>query len=247
MSLAAPMLISDQDIRSTTTVKSGLRFGQQAKSPDGRTFAFGQNGSASVTLAPGKLAQGAVSTANHINRTGATYAAGSTQVAFTLGATAVTAGQYNDGYLVVNAGTGVGQAVPVAGHTTLTSAGGVITVNLLDGLYVTTAVADSKFSLFPNIYSAALIASQAAATSVLPLGVPLVSIVASALGWFQTGGEASVLANGTPALGSGVIPSATTDGAVDVELAASVTARVGIMAVTAVSTEYRPVILTIAN
>jgi hypothetical protein len=244
MALSASMQITDQDARTPSTTKGSQRYGQTAATSDGRLFAYTANGSASLALAPGKLAQGAVSTANHINRTGVTATVGQQTVTFAVGATAVTANQYQDGYLVVNAGTGAGQALLISGNTSASSSGSP-TVNLKDAFTTATAVADSKFILHPNIWSAALIAASASATSVLPVGVPMVSIPASNYGWFQIGGSAAVLANGTPALGSGVIPSATTDGAVDVELAASVTARVGIMMVTAVSTEYRPVFLTI--
>lgn len=247
MALAAQLQISDQDTRSVATAKASLKFGQLAQTSDGKTWAYGLNGNATTTaLAPGKLCQGAVSTANHVNRTGVTAVAGQQQVTFAVGATAVTANQYQDGQLVVNAGTGLGQALTISGNTSALSSGSP-TINLTDPIITATAVADSKFSLHPNLWSAAVIASQAAATSVLPAGVPTISIPAANYGWFQVGGPAAVLANGTPALGSGVIPSATTDGAVDVEGASTVTARVGYMMITAVSTEYRPVYLTIAS
>lgn len=246
MALSMHAQVTDQDVRTTATSKGAMRFGQIARTSDGRVFCYGLNGSASVALSPGKLAQGAVSTANHINRTGVTLAANATQATFAVGATAVTSNQYLEGYLVVNAGTGAGQALLISGNTSAVSSGSP-TVNLKDAVITATSVSDSKFSLHPHPYSAALIAASASATSVLPVGVPTVSVPASAYAWFQVGGLASVLANGTPALGSGVIPSATTDGAVDVEAAATVTGRVGIMAVTAVSTEYRPVLLTIQD
>lgn len=244
MALSAGLQITDQDARTASTVKGAARYGQTAMTSDGRLFQYAANGSTSVALAPGKLAQGAVSTANHVNRTGVTATVGQQTVTFAVGATAVTANQYQDGYLVVNAGTGAGQALLISGNTSASSSGSP-TVNLKDAFTTATAVADSKFSLHPNPWSAALIAASASATSVLPAGVPLVSMPASGFGWLQVGGPASVLANGTPALGSGVIPSATTDGAVDVEATTTVTARVGLMMITAVSTEYRPVLLTI--
>lgn len=247
MALSAYGSITDQDVRSVSTSKGGAKYGQVAPTSDGKLWAYGLNGNATVTaLAPGKLMQGAVSTANHINRTGVTAAAGVNTVTFAVGATAVTSNQYQDGYLVVNAGTGAGQALLISGNTSALTSGSP-TVNLKDAIITATAVADSKFSLHPNLWSACLIASQAASTSVLPVGVPAISVPAASYAWFQVGGAASVLANGTPALGSGVIASATTDGAVDVEAAATVTARVGYMMVTAASAEYRPIFLTIAS
>lgn len=248
MSLGSPIQLLDQDIRSTSLNQGGEQFGQSATTSDGRTFAYGLNGSASVALSPGQLAQGAISVANHVNRNGITATAGTQQVAFTVGNTAVTTNQYQGGYLVVNAGTGAGQALLIAGNTAVTgSSGGTTTVNLQDEVITATSSSDSKFSLFPHIYSAGLIASHTTPLAVLPLGVPVVSLPASSYGWFQTGGEASVLANGTPGIGVAVIPSATTDGAVDVSTAASFQNTIGYMAIIAVSTQYYPVILTIAT
>lgn len=245
MGLIARAQLTDQDIRSTAAVQGGMTLGQVMETSDGRSFAFGLNGSGSSTaLAPGKLSQGAFSVANHVNRTGATYVAGTNQVSFTLGATAATADQYKDGYFYVNAGTGAGQLLQVNGNTSASSSG-TITVSLDDALIVATAVADSKFSLQPNAYSACVIAASGSATALIPVGVPIVSIPDTYYGWFQIGGPAAVLANGTPAVGGSVIPSATTSGAVDVDGAASVQPKVGYTLITAVSTEYRAVQLTI--
>lgn len=244
MPLQSAIQVTDQDIRSVSATVGGETLGQRAVTGDGRAYRYGLNGNASTALAPGKLMQGAVSVANHTNRTGVTTVAGQAQVTFAVGNTSVTADQYADGYLVVNAGTGAGQALLISGNTAV-SGNGSPTVSLADAIITATAVSDSKFSLVPHPYSAAIIASQAASTSVLPVGVPQISVPGANYAWFQTEGPASVLANGTPALASGVIASATTDGAVDVEAAATVTPRVGYMMITAVTTEYKQVWLTI--
>jgi hypothetical protein len=252
--IAGALVISDQDTRSTSTSLGGEYIGQIAKTADGRTWRYGQNGSTSTALSPGKLAQfdfsGAVK-ANHLNRTGTTQVAGDLSVTFAVGATAVAADQYRGGYLVVNAGTGAGQNLLIRGNTKAGSSGSPV-VYLKDAIITATSVTDSKFSLVPNIYSAALIAASGSPTAVVPLGVPTVSIAASAAafpggtnGWFQVGGPAAVLANGTPASGGSVIPSATTDGAVDVDGASSVQPKVGYMINTGVSGEYRQVFLTV--
>lgn len=245
MPLGARIQLVDQDIRSTSTSKGGELLGQVASTPDGRLYAYGFNNTGSSTaLAPGKLCSGAVVTANHVNRTGTTQSAGDQSVTFAVGATAVTADQYAGGYLVVNAGTGAGQALLIKGNTKAASSGSP-TVFLADAIITATAVADSKFSLVPNLYSAALLFASASATALVAAGVPNVSIPDQSYGWLQIAGVASVLANGTPAVGSSVIPSATTDGAVDVDGASSVQPKVGVMTQTAVSTEYRPCFLTI--
>lgn len=244
MALSAQIQITDQDINSVSSTQGGEYLGQIARTVDGRTWVYALNGSASVALSPGKLTQGAVSTANHVNRSFTTYTAGTTQVSVTVGATAVTANQYAGGYLVVNAGTGAGQALLIDGNTACNSSG-TTTVNLADGILVATATSDSKVSLMPNPYSALLISDHTAATSVIPTGVPTVSVAASSYGWFQTGGPAAVLANGTPGAGVAVIPGATTDGSVDIATGAITQPFVGYMLIAAVSTEYRECFLTI--
>lgn len=244
MSLANYYL-TDQDVRSTSTVKGGARFGQTASTADGRTYAFGFNNTGSGTaLAPGKLMQGAVTTANHINQTGVVYAAGVTSMTWTIGNTAVTANQYQDGYFFVNDGTTT-QTLLINSHNT-PAGNGKITINLKDALLVATT-ASSKFSLQPNSWSAALLMAHGSSTSVLPVGVPNVSIPDQSFGWFQVGGTCATLINGTPGAGVMVIPSATTDGAVDVYTNAATQPSVGYMMETGVSTKYNTVNLTIAG
>jgi len=244
MSLAANMQLTDQDVRSTSSVKGAAAFGQVASTSDGRKFAYGKAGASN--LAAGKLHQGAVSTANHVNRTGTTQAAGDQSATFAVGATAVTADQYAGGYLVVNAGTGAGQSLLIRGNTAASSSGSP-TVYLSDTFMSATSSSDSKFSLMPHAYSACIISDHTAATSVIPVGVPSVAVTAAYFAWFQVAGPASVLANGTPGVGVGVIPGATTDGSVDVEATTSVQPRVGYGLITAVSTEYRSVFLTVPH
>lgn len=243
MSLTAQVQILDQDTRAISANRGGEAYGQRAYTSDGRGYIYGLAGA--VNLAPGKMTQGAVSATNNVNRTGVTAVAGAQTITFTLGGTA-TADSFAGGYLVVNAGTGAGQACLIAGNTAATAGNSnSVTLFLAEGLFVATAAADSKFSVHPSIYSAILISASASSTTAIPVGVPAVTVTAANYAWFQTTGMCSVLANGTPALASGVIVGATTDGSVDVEGASAVTARVGLMAVAAVSTEYRPVILTI--
>jgi hypothetical protein len=249
--LAGIQIITDQDTRSTSTVLGGEYMGQIAQTNDGRTFRYGQNGSTSTALSPGKLAQGATAVAGHLNKTGATYAAGTSVVTLTVSSTAVTADEYRGGYFNVNAGTGAGQQLLIRGNTKATSTGSP-TVYLKDAIITATLASDSKFSLYPHPYSAAIISDHTAPTTVIPLGVPVVSIAASAAafpggnsGWFQTAGPAAVLANGTIALGVSVIPGATTDGSVDTATGAITQSFVGYTLVASVSTEYRPVFLTI--
>lgn len=244
MSLAAAAQISDQDTRSVSSTQGGLLLGQTLGTNDGRKFAYGLNGNAATTaLSPGKLMQGALTVTNNQNNTGVAAAIGATTITYTTGATAITVNQYAQGYFIVNASTGAGQCLSVVGNTVFASSGSG-TVTLGEGLIVATTTS-SKFSLQPHPYSAVVISSQAASTAIYAVGVPQVSIPAANYGWFQTYGPASVLANGTIAVGAGVIPGATTDGSVDAEGTSSVQPRVGYMLLASVSTEYRAVYLSI--
>lgn len=243
MSLSASIQITDQDLRTVMPTQGGALLGQLAATADGRTFAYGRNGTGGGTaLAPGKLCQGSLSVANDTNRTGVTALAGTKLLTFTLGG-ATTANSYQQGYLIVNAGTGAGQTLLVSGNTP----GTTTTVSLKDAVITATAVADSKFSLVPNEYFANIVTVPGSSTAVFATGVPGVSIPDGNYGWFQVGGTCSVLANGTIAVGAAVIISATTAGAVDTDAGANVNPKVGYMQVASVSTEYRQAFLTINN
>lgn len=246
MPLSANIQITDQDIRTTSTARGGEFLGQPQTTSDGRTYAYGFNNTGSSTaLAPGKLCSGAVVVANHVNQTGIVAAAGTQSLTYTIGATLATQNQYAGGFLVVNAGTGAGQALSIAGNNAAASAGS-ITVNLNDAV-ITATDATSKFSLIPHLYSAALLFASASSLVLLPTGVPNVSIPDQSYGWLQTGGTCSVLANLTPGIGVSVVPSATTAGAVDVNTAALFQNPVGVMQQTAVTAEYRACLLTISS
>lgn len=237
--------LTDQDVRTTSTVKGGARFGQTASTADGRTYAFGFNNTGSGTaLAPGKLMQGAVTTSNHLNQTGVALAVGVNTFTYTIGNTAVTANQYQDGYFFVNDGTTT-QTLLINAHNT-PSGNGTLRVELKDAITVATTTS-SKFSLQPNPWSAALLMAHGSSTSVLPAGVPNVSIPDQSFGWFQIGGPCATLINGTPGQGVLVIPSATTDGAVDVYTNAATQPTVGYMMMTGVSTKYDTVYLAMAE
>lgn len=248
MPLAAAIQVSDQDIRTVSANKGGAQFGQVAQSSDGRYFVYGLNGTGSGTaLAPGKLNQGALSVTNHVNQTGVTVSAGAQQVTYTIGATALTANQYVDGYLYVNTGTGAGQTMEIASHGTSVSGSTAVTFNLFDSVYTTTSVSDSKFSLQPNAYSKVIIEQQGSSTAIIPVGYTAISLPDANYGWFQTGGPCAILTNGTCTVGVPVVPSATTNGAVDINTAALFQSQVGYMMTTSTSTQYQIAYLTIGT
>lgn len=251
MSIAAALHITDQDVRTTSITQGGATLGQQAMTSDGKTYCYAANTSTSLALSAGKLTQGALETANHINRTGVTTVAGQSQVTFAVGATPVSSNQYAQGYLVVNKGTGAGQALLISGNTSAVSSGSP-TINLSDAVITATAVADSKFSLYPNPFSACLIYAHASPNAQVPTGVAPISVAAASTAnpsnyyWSQVGGECSVLADAATwvAAFDGVIASTLTDGAVGIQASATIQPTLGYALDLLVSTEYRPVMLT---
>lgn len=252
MGLSTSVQISDQDVRTTQTSLIGLRLGQLGTSTDGKQYVLSANTSTSLTLIAGKMTQGAAPVANHINRTGVTYTAGTSVVSFAVGATLVSVDQYKQGYLVVNKGTGAGQHLLINGNTAAASSGSP-TVSLKDPIITATLASDSKFSLYPNIYSACLIYAHASPNVTIPTGVPVITVPAATTAlpntyfWNQVGGQAAVLADAATWIGSfdGVIPSTLTDGAIGIQATATVQPSIGYTLDLAVSTEYHPTFLTI--
>ncbi len=246
MGLASNIQITDQDIYQVSATQGMELLGQRATTADGRAFRYGKNGTGgSTALAPGKLAQVATPVTNDTNRTGVTLAAGVSQVTFTLGSTA-TVDQYKQGYLVVNAGTGVGQWLLIAGNTAATAGtSNAITVNLQDQLIAATLASDSKFSLVPNPYSACII--QSATLGAGSAGVPLISVPDTDFAWFQVEGPAAVLSDaGAAAIGAPITYSDDTAGAVGPAETDAVGPTLGYALILGVSAEYRQVFLTIS-
>lgn len=215
--------------------------GVRAVTADGREFRYGLAGASNLAI--GKLAQQPATVANHqVQAVQAAAAAGATSVSVTLGATLATANQYAGGYLVIQDSAGAGASYLISGHPAA-ALSATLVLSLAEP--VTTALTtSSKYSLVPNNYNGMLI--SATTTVDVITGVPGIAVTAAFYGWFQTKGVAAVLGNGTPAQGSGVIPSATTAGATDVEATTTVTPRIGIIVGSAgVSTKYNATNLNI--
>lgn len=176
---------------------------------DGRVFAYAKAGS--VALAPGKLCQAPAPVANHDNLVVAAASAGDEAVTVTLGATAVAADDYAEGFLIIVTGTGAGCAYKIKTHPAA-SASASLKVTLYDKLR-TALDATSRACLIYNPFSGTVI-HPSPPTSKL-VGVPLVSVPIGNYYWSQIAGPTVVLVNGTISNGKKVVASATVDGAVD--------------------------------
>lgn len=244
MPFTSPLQIELQDVRAISSSKQH-KLGQLAYTGDGRVFAYGQAGA--TALAPGKLAQIPAVVANHqalVNT--AAVAVGGTQLILTLGGTAATADQYADGFAIIRdtSTTGAGQALPIVGNSAQTSTTGNVTVNLGEGVGVALTTA-SVVNLELSPYGGMLISDHTVTTERV-MGVPQVSVTAAYYAWFQVRGVSSVLGNGSITKGSGIIPSATTDGAVDIEGTGTITQRLGTALQTGTTAKYNTVFLTIS-
>jgi hypothetical protein len=173
-----------QGLYETSTTKKEC-LGAKRITEDGREFRYGKAGG---TLIAGGATFGVAVTANHVAQaqtSGAANAVGSTNVTVHVGATAVTANQYDDGYLLVHRTTSgtAGMMYPISSHTT--SAGsGTITVTLKEPLEVATYTT-CYLSLIPNPYSSVVEATEIATSYT---GQAFVSCASGSYCWIQTAG-----------------------------------------------------------
>ena len=217
--------------------------GQQFTDGSDRTFRYTLAGG--TTLARGKLAVAPAVVANHLNMSFATApAVDDRSVSITLGATALTADYYADGWLVVQDGTGEGRSYPVEGHPAADSAG-TVTIYLKEGIDTAGALAETNVDLLANDWSGAVISVSDQLDR--PIGVAVVAITNAEYGWLQTGGNCATLIDETIAIGGEVTIGSSTGGAVEL-LDAAGEPPVGICGATGgVDTEYQNIYLTIDN
>ena len=185
------------------------RLGTLRVEADGRKFRYAKAGAA---IAAGKQTSMAVAVAHHINvAIPAAYPIGAVQLSVTVGATAVTADQYADGFLQVNDATGEGHTYRVESNTACDASGTTI-VQLADPLIVALVASTSEVSLIPNPWSAVIINANATDG---PAGCTLRAMTSGYYGWVQTGGLGGYVSDGTPAVGNMLVLSST-DGALEV-------------------------------
>lgn len=221
----APSSIFSSVATAETTV------GARAKTQDGRIFRYCQAGG--TALVQGKLQQASAQIANHQNLAPTASAAiGATQVTVTLGATAATAAQYAGGLLVVTVTPGEGYTYRISSNPAANS-GASLTVTIEDPLLVALTTS-SRIDLIANEYMGAIINPTTASSR--PIGVAVYPIAANQFGWLQTGGPCSALAEGAITVGTALVASTTTAGAV--KALTGVVAPIG-QAITDISTtEY---------
>ncbi len=243
-----PLAYAATDTDPSLVTLTGARF----DTADGREFVLIQNGG--TALVSGNLIQGPVTIgANHQNLVVATAAIGATQVTVTLGGTAVTANQYQGGFLVINAGTGIGQTLRIASHPAQSTTSGTVVLTLEDALKVATLVSDTKGSLILNPYGAPYgvdVRTSGCVVCPTTLTGPIIGVTVSPIpastatvpsyGLIQTKGVVGCLNDANTAIGLDLMHSANTAGAVATYVAAT-SSRVGTSTVAGVTTEVRPI------
>lgn len=149
----------------------------------------------------------------------ATTSSNPATVTVTLGGTAVTANEYQGGYVVVASSTGIGQTLRIASHPAQTSATGNVTITLEDAPNVALTTS-STVNLIPA-HGANVVISPTTATAA-SAGVALYAIPASSYGYLLAKGIVGAVSDASPAgAGEPISPSKTTAGTVTLTVAAT--------------------------
>jgi len=236
--LSGTVQIFENDVTDTTSTQKHP-LGTLGFTTDGRKYRYTEAGG--TTLAAGKISVAAAQVANHENLSVTTaVAAGAVKVDVTLGATATSANDYANGYLVINDVDGEGNTYLITGHAAV-SASGTQTLNLDQPVKVALTT-NSQASLIRNPWKETVISVTDQLD--MPVGIPNVAITNAEFGWTQTGGVCSALADETLAIGADLTIGTSVAGAVEV-VDASGEPRIGYAIQAGVDTEFRAIYLQI--
>lgn len=191
-------------------------------------------------LSAGKLAVTPDVVANHLNCAAAAASAiGSTSVTLTMGATAVTANQYADGYLAVNDATGEGYTYRIKSNPAA-DASATCVFTLYDPIQVALVSATSECSVYPNIFNG--IQTSVADQADIAVGVAPIAVTASYYFWCQVKGPCAVLQDESVTHESQLTIGTSTVGAVEA-VDADAEQVIGYTLATTVDTEYNLIYL----
>lgn len=234
---------------TSTDASLATLVGARFDTADGREFVLVQN--AGTALVAGNLIQGPAQITNHSNQAVvAAVAVGGTTVTVTLGGTLVTLNQYAGGFLIVNAGAGIGQTLRIASHPAQATSNGNVVITLEDPVQVAlTTSSKATFRLNPygssngtDFRTSGVVVCPTALTGqvigVTAWPIPATSTTVLQYGLIQTRGLVSCLNDATTAIGLDLMPSSNTAGAVMTYVVATAT-RVGTATQAGVTTEAR--------
>ena len=166
------------------------KLGELYIDPFGRKFRYVQAGASA--LVTGELLQEAAEVTNFRSMAcQAAVAIGDTMIPVTLGGTAVTANQFENGDLVVESSTGIGQAFKIVRHDVQTSTTGTCKfyVNRAVKIALTTS---SQISVRKNAYDGVIEYPVTTQTG-RAVGIALYAMTAAYYGWIQSGGDCYAL------------------------------------------------------
>jgi hypothetical protein len=225
--LSGSLQVAAQPLMSDSSVQLH-NLGETISSNDGRRFRYAQAGASA--LVAGTLQQTKAETTANENLTAVAAAVGDFTIATTSTVT-VTANQYAGGLAIITVTPGVGYAYAIKSHPAATAA--ALSLTLVDSIQVALTTT-SRIDLVENPYKSVVINPATATQS--PVGSAVYPITALYYGWLQTGGQASLLADGTVTVGTTLVASNGVAGAV--EAFAGVQAVVGIAMTGIATTEY---------
>lgn len=236
-------ILTQQDIynESSTQLHS---LGALAAAANGDLYRYTKINSTASDLIAGNLQVSLGREANHQNRAlSAAAAVGDTLVIPTMGATAVDANEYDEGFLFFNDVSPEGEFYGITSHEA--NAGSLATDVFLDHPLQTAATTSSEVTLVRSPWNnpaiSQLIAERAAGVAVQDWDVSVANF-----GWLKTRGMAAVLVDTTGVtVGFVAAISNETNGAVGVKSDMDDETPVGQMMATGTATEFNPIFLTI--
>lgn len=229
----AGVIFSGDPLRTDEAVATH-NLGDLLLAHDGRKFRYALAGGTALVV--GNLQQAAAEDTVDQNITPTAASIGALSVV-TSSTMTVTANQYAQGWMIVSVTPGVGYQYAIAGHAAYTAA--AATFELLDPIQVALTTT-SRVDFVSNPYRSVIV-NPITATS-CPAGVAVNNITASQYGWIQTGGVATILADGVQVVGAGVVASNLIAGAIE-DVASTTQAIVGTCVTGIADTEYGAVYL----
>ena len=222
----------------TTTTRREHPLGAVGMTPDGRCFRWAFSGEA---IGAGQLVMQKGAVANHdMDLATATAAAvGATTITVTLGATAATLNQYEDGAIYINDGAGEGHLYAIRSNPAADASASLV-VTLHETVREALTTGTSLSGLIENDYKDVELFDADAIVGPA-LGVAPAEVADNTYFWLQSSGRAAVFIQGTCVLGDAVAASETTDGAVQLHDVSANTDReaLGTVAgILAVTTDY---------
>lgn len=204
--------------------------GETVFSNDGRAYRYCKAGA--TALVKGKLQQSSAEDTATQNLTAVAAAIGATEVSASTTVT-ITANEYSGGYVVVTVTPDQGSQYLIKGHAAYTAAAPTLTLS--DPLLVAWTTG-TRIDLVRNPY-ASIVVNPTTLTSA-PVGVAVYNITAAYFGWLQVGGIATILSDGGDAVGSDVVASNATAGAVEDAASSGAQPIVGTAITGVATTEY---------